>query len=141
MVLAVGKGIDRVQGKCDVKHMVRNPLSWDLVWDGKTEVLIDEGGESVMWMGLVLAYGLLCRASELFAYDSEMVHPEYCLTRRDLTFFRGVQQLKWVERREADKVEVCFRASKADQKRIEAVSTRTQVHQTEKKRGGEMWGH
>ena len=78
--------------------------------DGKNEVLAAESGESVVWMGLALAYFLLCRPSELFAYDSGMIHPDNCLTKRDLTFFRGVQQLKWVDRREADKVEICFRA-------------------------------
>ena len=67
-----------------------------------------------MWVGLALAYFLLCRASELFASDSGMVHPDYCFTRRDLTFFRGVQQLKWVDRREADKFKIWFGASKAD---------------------------
>ena len=138
MVLAVGKGIDRVQGKGDVKPRVRKPLSWDMLWDGKNEVLTAEGGGRVMWMGLALAYFLLCRASELFAYDSGMVHPDYCLTRRDLTFFKGVQQLKWVDRREADKVEICFRASTADQKRIGALVTRTRVQQTEKEGGREV---
>ena len=138
MVLAVGKGIDRVQGKGDVKPRVRKPLSWDMLWDGKNEVLTAEGGGPVMWMGLALAYFLLCRASELFAYDSGMVHPDYCLTRRDLTFFKGVQQLKWVDRREADKVEICFRVSKADQKRIGAVVTRTRGQQTEKRGGREV---
>ena len=138
MVLAVGKGIDRVQGKGDVKSRVRKPLSWDMLWDGKNEVLTAEGGGPVMWMGLALAYFFLCRASELFAYDSRMVHPDYCLTRRDLAFFKDVQQLKWVDRREADKVEICFRASKADQKRIGAVVTRTRVQQTEKRGGREV---
>ena len=136
LVLAVGKGIDRVQGKDDVKPRVRNPLSWDKLWDGKNEVLTAEGGGPNMWMGLALAYLLLYRGSELFPYDSGMVHTDYCLTRRDLTFFKGVQQLKWVDRREADKVEIWFRASKADQKSLEAVVTRTRVQQTEKRGGG-----
>ena len=132
MVLAVGKGIDRVQGKDDVKPRVRNPLSWDKLWDGKNEVRTAEGGRPNMWMGLALAYFLLCRGSELIAYDSGMVHPDYCLTRKDLTFFRGAQQLKWVDRRDADKVEIWFRASKADQKSLGAVVTMTRVQQTEK---------
>ena len=59
-------------------------------------------------------------------------------TRSDLTFFKGVQQLKWVDRREVDKVEICFRASNADQKRIGAVVTRTRVQQTEKRGGREV---
>ena len=47
-----------------------------------------------------------------------------------------MQQLKWVDRRETDKVEICFRASKAEQKRIGAVVTRTRVQQTKRARGG-----
>ena len=35
--------------------------------------------------------------------------------------------MKSVDRRQADKVEVCFVASKADKKRIVAVVTRTRV--------------
>ena len=46
-------------------------------------------------------------------------------------FFRGVQQLKWVDRREADKVKIRFRASKTDEKRTGAVVTNTRVQQTE----------
>ena len=48
MVLAVGKAIDRVQGKGDVKPRFKKPLSWDMLWDGKNEVLATEGGGSVM---------------------------------------------------------------------------------------------
>ena len=42
------------------------PLSWDVLWYGKAEVLVAEGGGTVMWIRLALAYVLLCRASELF---------------------------------------------------------------------------
>ena len=69
-----------------------------------------------------------------------MIHPEYCLTRSNLTFFRGVQQLKWVDRPESDKVKVCFRASKVDQKGIGAVATRNRVTSAAvgEKRGGDV---
>ncbi|CAM9743275.1 unnamed protein product, partial [Ascophyllum nodosum] len=51
LVLAEGKYIDRVQGKRDVQPRVRRPLSWDMLWDGKTKVLAaDGGGSGMMWM-------------------------------------------------------------------------------------------
>ena len=54
--------------------------------------------------------------------------------------FQRCPQMKRVDRRQADKVEVCFRASKADKKIIGAVVTRTRVWETKKGRRG-MWGH
>ena len=39
--------------------------------------------------------------------------------------FQRCPQMKWVDGRQADKIEVCFRASKADKKRIVEVGTRT----------------
>ena len=41
--------------------------------------------------------------------------------------FQRCPQMKWVYRRQADKVEVGFVASKADKKRIGAVMTRARV--------------
>ena len=41
--------------------------------------------------------------------------------------FQKCPQIKWVDRPHADKVEVCFGASKVDRKRIGAVVTRTRV--------------
>lgn len=78
-------------------------------------------------MGLALSYFLLCRASEIWAYDTGLVHSDFCLTRGDLAFFRGVVLLGRGQYRSADRVEVTFRASKADQKRLGAVVTRTGV--------------
>ena len=37
MALAVGKWVDRLQGKDDVKLRVRKSLSWDMLWDGNVE--------------------------------------------------------------------------------------------------------
>ena len=46
-------------------------------------------------------------------------------TRPDV--FQRCPQMKWKDRRQADKVEVCFVASKADKKIVGAVMTRTRV--------------
>ena len=72
----------------------------------------------VAWLGLVLSYLLLARASELFSYDDGGVHAEFCLLRSDLTFFdEHGRVLPWHLRDSAVEVEVNFRASKADQQR------------------------
>ena len=59
--------------------------------------------------GLGLVFFLLCRASELFAYDdTEFVHPEFCSTRRLLSFRQDSLMLSWQDRDRADRVEVHF---------------------------------
>ena len=79
-------------------------------------------------MGLALSYHLLLRrASEIWAYGNGLVHPDFCLTRRDVVFFRGTTQLSWKDRRRADKVRVTFRAGKSDQNRLGSVVSRTRV--------------
>ena len=50
-----------------------------MLWHGKNKVLTAEGSGPVMWMGLALAYFLLSKAYENFAYDNGMIHPDYCL--------------------------------------------------------------
>ena len=82
---------------------------------------------SVVWMGLALSYPLLCRASEIWANGNGLVHPDFCLTRRDVVFFRGTTQLAWKDRRQADKVEITFRAGKSGQNRLGSVVPRTRV--------------
>ena len=127
MVVAVGKGIDRAHGRSDVRPKVRKVLTWDMLVQG-WEILANRGHEwSVVWMGLALSYHLLCRASEIWAYGNGLVHPDFCLTRRDVVFFRGTAQVTWEDRRRADKVEVTFRAGKSDQNRLGSVVPRTRV--------------
>ena len=68
-----------------------------------------------------------CRASEIWAYGNGLVHPDFCLTRRDVVFFRGTTRPAWKDRRRADKVEVTFRARKSDQNQLGAVVPRTRL--------------
>ena len=82
---------------------------------------------SVVWMGLALFYHLLCKASETWAYGNGLVHLDFCLTRRDVVSFRGTTQLAWKDKRQADKVEVKFRAAKSGQNRLGSVVPRTRV--------------
>ena len=58
---------------------------------------------------------------------SSLVHPDFCLARRDVGFFSGTTRLAWKDRRRADKVEVTFRAGKSDQNRLGSVVPRTRV--------------
>ena len=52
------------------------PLPWQLIREGRQAVCESEEEGAVVWMGLALSFVLLCRASELFAYDdTESVHP------------------------------------------------------------------
>ena len=61
---------------------------------------------------------------------------EFCLTRGDITFCNGLTRLFGSDRKMADRVEVLFRASKADQKRAGATITRTRVRSN----NTEQWG-
>ena len=74
-----------------------------------------------------MSFHLLCRASEIWAFGNGQVHPDFCLTRRYLVFFAGASQLAWDDRRVADRVQVTFRASKSDNKRLGAIVTKTRV--------------
>ena len=70
-----------------------------------------------MWSGLAFSYFVVCRASELFAYVNGLVHPDLCLTRDCLTFFRGDVQVDIEDRARADSVKVLLVASKTEQNR------------------------
>lgn len=117
-IVAAGRGIDRLRGMSGKKAPVRLPLTWHMLSHGFPSVTTDaKNGGMVMWIGLALSYFLLCRASELFAYANGLVHPEFCLTRNCLTFFRGEAQVDIANRDLADSVRITFVASKADQNR------------------------
>lgn len=72
MIVAAGKGIDRIRGASKQKAQVRLPPTWTKLASGYLTVTnhCKDGGD-IMWLGLVLSYFLLCRASELFAYVCE----------------------------------------------------------------------
>ena len=123
MVTAVEKGIERAHGKPEVRPKVRKPLSWYLLTGGRSDVAEVETEGWVIWSGLALSFHLLRRASEIWAFGNGLVHPDFCLTRRDLVFFAGASQLAWDDRRVADRIEVTFR----DNKRLGAIVARTRV--------------
>lgn len=125
MIVAAGKGIDRIRGASKQTAQVRLPLTWTILASGYLTVTNHcKNGGDVMWLGLALSYFLLCRASELFAYANGLVHPEFCLTRDCLTFFREGVQVSLEDRARADLVKVRFVASKTDQNRQGCTITR-----------------
>lgn len=124
-ILAAAKGIDRIRASSGTKaQQVRMPLTWSILSHGYHAITQATDGGSVTWLGLALSYFLLCRASELFAYSNGLVHPEFCLTRNCLTFFRGEVQVDFAYRASADSVRVRFVASKTDQNREGHTTTR-----------------
>ena len=121
------KTIDRAHAGTQIKPRSRKPLTWALLVAGRGAVEGLGNAGQLIWKGLALSYLLLCRASEIWAYETGLVQSEFCLTRQDLVFFKGVEILAWEVRRGADRVEVTFRASEEDQKRVGAVVTRAGV--------------
>ena len=55
------------------------------------------------------------------------MHPDFCLTRDYLTFFRGNLQVNIEDRAHADSVNVLFEASKTDQNREGCTTTRVRM--------------
>ena len=123
MIAAAGKGINMFWGMSGKNAQVRLPLTWSILAHGYLTVTSSQEGEDVMWLGLALSYFLLCQASELFAYANGLVHPDFCLTRDCLTFFRGDIQVNIEDRARADSVRVLFVASKTDQNREGCTTT------------------
>ena len=106
---------------------IQTCVSWDMLVQ-RWGFFANRGRKwSAVWMGLALSYHLLCRASEIWAYGNGLVHPDFCLARKDVVFFRGTTRLAWKDRRRADKVEVTFRAGKSDQNQLGSVVPRTRV--------------
>ena len=127
MTAAAGKGIGRFRGMSGKNAQVRLPLTWSILAHGYLTVTSSQEGGDVMWLGLALSYFLLCRASELFAYANGLVHPNFCLTRDCLIFFRGDLQVNVEDRARADSVKVLFVASKTDQNREGRTTTRVRM--------------
>jgi len=139
MIVAVGKGIDRAHGMSKKKKQVRLPLTWAMLAEGRQTVVSMADGGYVMWLGLAVSYFLLCRASELWAYANGQVHPEFCLTRKCISFFHKGVQVAFENRAIATAVQVKFLASKCDQKRAGCTITRTRLV-NEKRSGGAQMG-
>ena len=119
-ITTLKRGLKRTQseaGSHDVK--LRMQLTWpQLLAGSKATQWGNVVGGTVMWYSLALSYWLLCRASELFAYDAKgKVHEVYCLRRSSLSFSKDGVILDWSWRSIATHVHVTFAGSKADQMR------------------------
>ena len=64
-------------------------------------------------------------SDELFATDNGVVSQMHCLTRGDVAFYSGRQQLPFLRWREEDLVEMRFRGHKGDQGQAGNILVRT----------------
>ena len=85
--------------------------------EGRQAVVGMECGRYVMWVGLAVSYILSCRASELWAYAKGQVHPEFCLTRKYISFFYEGVEVAFDNRAISTAVLVKYLASKYDKKK------------------------
>ena len=77
-----GKGIDRARGMSEKKAQVRLLLSWSLLSQGRQALERMEDGGRFILLRLVVAYFLLSKVSQLWAYADGKVHPEFLLHER-----------------------------------------------------------
>ena len=124
------RGIARSQVDQGVRRRVRLPVTWSMLRDSEDVIQSRGAGGRVMWLCLSLSYFLITRADEMFASSAGVVHPVHCLTRRDVAFFQGSQQLEYRHWRQADRIEVRFRGHTGDQEQAGDVRARTrdEVH-------------
>ena len=121
-----GKMNRQIRGDVRKNALVRLPLTWSILAHEHLTVTSSQEGGDVMWLGLALSY-FLCRASELFACANGLVHPDSCLTRDCLTFFRGDVQGNIEDRVRADSVKVLLMASKTGQNQEGRTTTRVRM--------------
>ena len=119
------KGIARSHVEAGTRHRVRLPVTWRMLLDGESLIPAWGIGGRVMWLCLSLSYFLIARSDEIFASSSGVAHHAHCLTRKDVAFFSGNNQLEYVHWRQADKVEINFRGHKGDHDQIGEVRART----------------
>lgn len=119
------KGISRSHTLAGTARPVRLPVSWEMLWAGKSLAPSWGSGGSVLWLCLGMAYFFIMRSDEVFAGAAGVVHAAHCLTRSDVAFFAGESQLDILRWHRADRVEVRFRGHKGDQGQAGSVIVRT----------------
>ena len=92
----VFSGISRAHAVAGTKLRVRRQVSWDILLKGETLVSSWGRGGRVLWLCLALGYFLMTRSDEVFAMDTGVVHQVHCLTRGDVAFYSGRQQLPFL---------------------------------------------
>ncbi|KAG5175356.1 hypothetical protein JKP88DRAFT_153337, partial [Tribonema minus] len=79
-----------------------------------------------VWRGVALAFFLLLRASEIWAYHSDgLVHPDFCVQAGDVHFRRQGRPLPAAAGHTADEARFIIRGSKTDQLRVGSTAVLT----------------
>ena len=121
----VFSGISRAHAVAGTEKRVRRPVSWEMLLDGETLIPSWGSGGRILWLCLALGYFLMTRSDELFATDAGVAHQVHCMTRGDVAFYSGGEQLPFLRWREARTVEIRFRGHKGDQLQAGNVLVRT----------------
>ena len=64
--------------------------------DGESLINSWDPAGRVLWLCLSLSFFVPASLDELFAWSSGVIHPVHCLTRQDVAFFHGGQQLPYL---------------------------------------------
>ncbi|CAN0016065.1 unnamed protein product [Pylaiella littoralis] len=89
LIKCARRGIVRSQVEAGRRRCVCLSVTWSMLMSGKDLIPTWGPGGRVMWLCMGSSYFLIARSDEMFAGSSGVVHPEHCLTRRDVAFFRG----------------------------------------------------
>ena len=88
---------------------VRRPISCDALLEGQGLASSWGTGGRVLWLSLALGYFFGARSDEIFASPAGAVDPVHCLTRRDVTQYRGERRMTSLQGHQATSSEVRFR--------------------------------
>ncbi|KAG5183881.1 hypothetical protein JKP88DRAFT_255652 [Tribonema minus] len=105
----------------------RLPIFRDDIVAGYTGAAAGRPAAIATWRCILLAFHLLLRASELWAYNGGHVHPHFCVRACDVQFALGARAVPAIQALSgsADRAFITIRASKTDQYRHGAVLTIT----------------
>lgn len=105
----------------------RHGLFLPAIMAGRPAAVAAGGTLLATWPGVLLCFYLLLRASECWARDGGLVHPDFCVLIGDVTFWRAGVELPLRYRHLADHARVTIRGSKTDQLRRGYVAVMTAV--------------
>ena len=97
----------------------------NVVGRGDIDTVLGQWRPNPLVVSGIGVFFLMTRSDELFATDAGVAHQVHCLTRGDVAFYSGGEQLPFLRWREARTVEIRFRGHKGDQLQAGDVLVRT----------------